>query len=150
MVLPMVSPAFDPELPPPVRLFQRAFHELRPEAAFPYTELYAPDVVFEDPLHRAEGLDAVRSYFERLNANLVVCRFEYEPTFHDHSRAVLPWTMNLELRRGPRRVTVPGVTLLRFGDRITHQRDHFDAGALVYEHVPLLGALIRLVKRRLG
>jgi hypothetical protein len=59
--------------------------------------------------------------------------------------------MSLELRRGPRgAIVVPGVTLLRFGDRITHQRDHFDAGALVYEHVPLLGALVRLVKRRLG
>jgi hypothetical protein len=146
-----MSPAFDPGLPQPVQLFQRAFHELRPGARFPYAELYAPDVVFEDPLHRAEGLDAVRAHFERLNANLRVCRFEYEPAFHDGPDAVLPWTMSLELRRGPRRaIVVPGVTLLRFSDRITRQRDHFDAGALVYEHVPVLGALIRFVKRRVG
>jgi hypothetical protein len=58
--------------------------------------------------------------------------------------------MKLELRRGPRQpVVVPGMTYLRFADRISYQRDHFDAGALVYEHVPLLGWLIRLLKRRL-
>jgi hypothetical protein len=151
MVPLMTSPSLDSRLPQPVLLFQRAFHELRPDAPFPYADLYAPDVVFEDPLHRAEGLDAVRAHFARLNANLVVCRFEFEPTFHDHSRAVLPWTMRVELRRGPRGVIiVPGVTVLRFGDRVTYQRDYFDAGALVYEHVPLLGAVIRLIKRRLG
>lgn len=146
--MPATTP--DARLPGPVQLFQRVFCELRPEAPFPYDQLYSPDVIFEDPLHRAEGLDAVRRHFERLNTNLRVCRFDYGRAFIEADEAVLSWTMKLELRRGPRHpVVVPGMTYLRFADRISYQRDHFDAGALVYEHVPLLGGLIRLLKRRL-
>ena len=146
----MPAMASDRPLPGPVQLFQRVFCELRPEAPFPYDQLYAPDVVFEDPLHRADGLDAVRRHFERLNANLRVCHFEYGRAFVEADEAVLAWTMKLELRRGPRRpVVVPGMTFLRFADRISYQRDHFDAGALVYEHVPLLGWFIRALKRHL-
>jgi hypothetical protein len=38
--------------------------------------------------------------------------------------------------------------LVESTDRISRQRDHLDGGALVYEQVPLLGALVRFVKRR--
>jgi hypothetical protein len=146
----MRSAAYDPQLPAPVLLFQRTFRELRPEAPFPYDDLYSPGVVFEDPLHRAEGVAALRAHFERLNGNLQLCRFEFGPTHFEDAEAVLSWTMQLQLRRGPRHpVVVSGLTQLRFDQRITHQRDHFDAGALVYEHVPILGWLIRQVKRRL-
>jgi hypothetical protein len=150
MVAAMRTPAFDPHLPAPVLLFQRTFQELRPEAPFPYEQLYSAGVVFEDPLHRAEGVGALRAHFERLNSNLQLGQFEFGPTHFDDAEAVLSWTMRLQLRRGPRHpVVVSGLTQLRFDQRITHQRDHFDAGALVYEHLPVLGWLIRQVKRRL-
>jgi hypothetical protein len=143
-------PALDPRLPAPVQLFQRTFRELRPDSPFPYAELYAPDVSFQDPLTRAEGLDALRAHFDRLNANLRLALFDFQPTLTDGSEAFLPWTMRLELRRGPRGpIVVSGVTQLRFDQRIRYQRDHFDVGELAYEHLPLLGALIRSIKRRL-
>src|SRR5262245_53217545 len=97
----MPAMASDRPLPGPVQLFQRVFCELRPEAPVPYDQLYSPEVIFEDPLHRADGLDAVRRHFERLNGNLRVCRFEYGRAFVEAGEAVLSWTMKLELRRGP-------------------------------------------------
>ncbi len=124
--------------------------ELRPDRLFPYDELYEPAVVFEDPLRRAEGLEAVRSHFHNLNRNLRVARFVFGSTLVQGQEAAISWTMTLELRSGPRRpIVVAGITQLRFTDRITHQRDHFDAGALIYEHIPLLGFIIRWVKRHL-
>jgi hypothetical protein len=33
-------------------------------------------------------------------------------------------------------------------DLITHQRDYYDAGEMIYEHLPLLGWAVRGVKRR--
>jgi hypothetical protein len=155
----MVDPPLPPAtLPAPVQLFQEVFRELRPNVAMPLERLYVPDVLFEDPLHRARGLEALRRYFQRLNANLRLCRFEYGPAFlmagqapPTATEAVLVWNMNLELRRGPRHpIVVPGVTRLRFAEKVTYQRDYFDAGALVYEHVPIVGALVRLVKGGLG
>ena len=136
--------------PPVVQLFKDSFLELRPETDLPYEKLYEPDVVFQDPLRRTEGLVALRNHFQKLNRNLKVARFQFGPTFVQGTEAALAWTMTLELRRGPRRpIVVPGITHLRFADRITYQQDHFDAGALIYEHIPLLGSVIRWLKRHL-
>jgi hypothetical protein len=33
-------------------------------------------------------------------------------------------------------------------DLITRQRDYYDAGEMIYEHLPLLGWAVRGVKRR--
>ena len=35
-----------------------------------------------------------------------------------------------------------------FGQQILHQRDYYDAGEMIYEHLPLLGWAVRGVKRR--
>ena len=35
----------------------------------------------------------------------------------------------------------------RYGERIVYHRDYFDAGALVYEHIPLMGRAIWLLKK---
>ena len=40
--------------------------------------------------------------------------------------------------------------LVMWHDKVYRHRDYFDAGALLYEHVPLLGRVIRWLKRRMG
>lgn len=137
-------------LPLPVERFQRMFALLHPDERMPLDDVYAPGIVFEDPLHRLEGIDALRRYFGRLNAGLIEGRFAFEEPLHGTDAAMLPWTMRLTLRHIKQPLVVPGCSHLRFGTRITHQRDYFDAGALVYEHVPLLGSVIRQIKARIS
>jgi len=42
------------------------------------------------------------------------------------------------------------VSHVAFEERVTYQRDYFDAGAMVYEHVPLFGWIVRWIKRLLA
>src|SRR5687768_1852401 len=104
----------------------------------PLEQVYAPDIRFEDPFHRLDGLEALRRYFERLNSNLEVGRFRFGEELRSQDGAMLTWTAHLELRRGPKRpIVVDGVSHLRFTERVTFQRDYVDGGALVYEHLPV-------------
>ena len=44
---------------------------------------------------------------------------------------------------------LPGCSVVETeNDLITHQRDYYDAGEMIYEHLPLLGWAVRGVKRR--
>lgn len=128
------------------------FRELRPDSQMDLEAVYADAIRFSDPLHEIEGLEALGAYFERLNRGLVVARFEYEAPIVEGSRAALQWTMELTLQRMPKRVIrVRGASVLEAdGGRVTSQRDHFDVGAMVYEQVPVLGAAVRSIKRRVG
>ncbi len=117
-------------------------------------ELYQPDVHFTDPLHDLHGLAALTDYCANLYSNLSSVRFDFSQcSAIDDEQALLCWTLYYRHPRlaGGREVSVPGVSQVWFRDgKVFRHRDHYDAGALLYEHIPLLGSLIRLLKRRLA
>lgn len=83
-VMTVTQDALDPEHP--VRLFQELFTELHLDQKMALARVYATDIVFEDPLHRVEGLAQLQRYFARLNANLTSCRFEFAQGLVDQAR----------------------------------------------------------------
>jgi hypothetical protein len=60
-------------------------------------------------------------------------------------------TMKHPAVAGGETVIVDGVSYVRFeGDKAVYHRDYFDAGAMVYEHVPIVGSIVRYVKGRVA
>lgn len=120
-------------------------------------QIYHPDVVFEDPMHQINGLPALQRYFSGLVEGLEECRFEFSDVLEkpasdeQQAQAVLLWVMHYRHHklRGGKLLSLAGSSHLRFSDRIVYHRDYFDAGAMLYEHVPVLGSAIRLLKKRM-
>ena len=134
--------------------FAEGFAALNKDNLEQLAELYHDDMVFTDPLHTIQGLAAMRDYCANLYANVRHIDF----TFHhcqqlSDTEAVLRWTMTFQhprLQRG-KPIAVEGCSFVQFrGDKVYRHRDYFDAGALLYEHLPLLGRLIAWLKRRLA
>jgi hypothetical protein len=113
--------------------------------------LYGAEVWFRDPFHEVRGLPALREYFERLYKNVDRCTFSFEDRVADEQQAMLTWTMHLRHPRlaGGQEIHVPGCSHIRFRDKVYEHRDFFDAGAMLYERLPVLGSVVRLVKARL-
>ena len=113
--------------------------------------IYAPDVEFEDPVHRLQGLPALTGYYRRLYEGVKSCRFDFDQTIEQGNQALLTWVMHLEherFRRGEI-ITLAGASHLRFDARIDFHRDYFDMGEFLYERIPVLSAVIRHIKQRL-
>ncbi len=127
--------------------FKAVFSRLTPDTAMPMEDLYAEDVRFEDPFGCLSGRPQLTEHFRRMNARIEWAEFVFSGDVVTDGHAALPWVMTLQMRRPRQTVSVDGVSLLQFGDRITFQRDHFDAGAMLYERLPLVGALLRAFKR---
>lgn len=115
-------------------------------------DIYSSDVVFIDPIHKIEGLDTLANYFEKIYQNVTSCRFDYTDEMLLDGRGSVRWDMHLRHPRldGGREITVRGATFVEYGDRINLQEDYYDLGAMLYEHITLLGSTVRFVKRRLG
>ncbi|KHK64737.1 nuclear transport factor 2 family protein [Pseudomonas frederiksbergensis] len=133
--------------------FAHAFAELDASRLAELDRLYSADILFQDPLHRVEGLPALREYFAQLYANASDLHYD----FHGYDETApgegyLRWTLRFRHPRlnGGAPIELPGCTYLRWNDRVYLHRDFFDAGALLYEHLPLFGPLIRWLKRRLA
>ena len=52
--------------------------------------------------------------------------------------------------RGGAPISVDGCSHLLWRDKVYQHRDYFDAGAMLYEHLPLMGGVIAWLKRRLA
>ena len=138
---------------PVLATFCYTFNKLDNTCTEKLYSIYSSDIVFIDPLHRVEGIEALKRDFDALYANVIDCRFRFHHGLRDGDRGFVCWTMALRHRRlcKGRRIDVEGCSVLRFaspdGGKVVHHQDHFDAGALLYERLPLLGAVIRSIKR---
>ena len=115
--------------------------------------LYSADIVFVDPANRIEGRQRMLEHFESLYENLSSCTFEYhdQDCITSSDSALLVWTMQFNHKRlaGGKTIQVEGSTLLRFHNQIFYHRDWFDLGEMLYENLPIVGGLVKSIKRKL-
>ncbi len=103
---------------------------------------------FRDPFNDVSGVEAL------IRATAAMFRFG-TPRFEILDRALggrggyLLWRYTVDIR-AERPWIIDGMTALRFdaAGRVIEHIDHWDAAGQVYERLPLLGALLRLIKRR--
>ncbi|RXJ74595.1 transcriptional regulator [Veronia nyctiphanis] len=137
----------------PVEQFVTVYEALGKNNLAILDTIYSDDVVFEDPAHRIEGFENLSRYFDSLYENIIDCKFKV----HNHAAsgdiAFVNWTMTLahpKLAGGKLRA-IEGSTMLTFKNgKVTHHRDFFDLGAMLYEAVPVLGPTVKFLKKRLG
>jgi ketosteroid isomerase-like protein len=129
------------------------YHKLDKHNLHLLTEVYHPDVVFEDSAHRLEGRRALCEYFQALYSNVIRCEFVIHEQQQVGDSGFITWTMKLlhpKLKSG-KPILVNGASHLKFSQgQVVYHRDYFDLGEMVYENLPLLGALVKTVKQRLG
>lgn len=114
--------------------------------------LYTQDIEFRDPLHTILGILALKSYMKNLYANSRDIRFEYTDEFSGENWATISWLMHFRhpSLAGGKLISVRGITQIRFTDRIFYHEDFYDLGAMIYQHVPVLGRIIRFINQRIG
>lgn len=143
----------DSAVPATLDEFMRLFNELDKGNLNRLPEVYSEDIQFQDPLGSVSGLDQLTQYFAGAYANAISCRFEFSEPVVSGDWAAVPWLMYLRhkrIRRG-QEISVDGISRLQIRDgKVCYHRDYFDAGQLLYENLPLVGRIIRLVKGYAG
>lgn len=129
-----------------------AFYEsLTPASLERLDALYAPSARFIDPFNDVTGREPIRRVFEHMFNTLDSPRFVVLEAMAGRHSAFLLWTFQFR-RAGGREQQILGTTHLRFDeqDRVLLHHDHWDAAGQLYETVPLLGTLMRWLRRRLA
>jgi hypothetical protein len=112
---------------------------------------YAPDVYFNDTLKTLRGREAVEAYFLRMPEHTDFVRGKTL----DHSRSganyYVRWILDVRYKGAKEAVRTMGVTLLRFDKegRVVLHQDFWDSSAGFYEHLPVLGGVMRWIKSKI-
>lgn len=128
------------------------FENLTPESLDRFGEVFAADARFRDPFNDARGIAAVRRVFEQMFEQLEDHRFKVLDHAVAGNRAYLNWKFCFTRRGKTQSLLIEGMSTVDFSDEgkaIAHI-DHYDAAGQVYETIPLLGSLLRALRKRIA
>ncbi len=126
------------------------YEALSPATLHELDALYAVDARFKDPFNEVLGVAAIRRIFEHMFASVDTPRFVVTTRIVDGDQAMLGWNFQLRLRG--RDLVVRGVSHLRFDTsaKVVVHRDYWDPAEDLYAHLPLIGSLMRALRRKLS
>lgn len=128
-----------------------AFEQLTPESLARLHEVYAEQAWFKDPFNEVRGVPAIRAIFEHMFASLGKPRFVVHEVLVQGQQVFIVWDMLFFApRMGPAEQRIHGAShlLLDEDGRIARHRDYWDAAEELYEKIPVLGGLMRWLKKR--
>jgi ketosteroid isomerase-like protein len=126
------------------------YSELQPEHLAQIEQLYTADARFKDPFNEVQGLAAIRGIFEHMFHRLDRPRFVVTRQVVDGDQAFLVWDFHFSFRGETAQRTIRGGSFVRCtpDGRVSEHRDYWDAAEELYEQIPLLGGVMRWLKRR--
>ncbi|WP_414827947.1 nuclear transport factor 2 family protein [Alteromonas sp. H39] len=141
---------------PVIERFKSLYSDLTLITPSDLEKVYTDDVFFVDPIDSHTGIEEVKAYFSRLSTEAESCRFDIHVIAGCEKNAeslsyLVNWTMYLVLRSSGKTIVLPGTTQLKVrDDKVCYHRDYYDLGTMVYEHVPVLGWIIKKIKAKLS
>ncbi|TAH13604.1 MAG: nuclear transport factor 2 family protein [Curvibacter sp.] len=128
------------------------FETLTPASLATLPSLYATDARFKDPFNDVTGLPAISGIFSHMFKTLEAPRFVVHERIVQGSQCFLTWEFRFRFRRfkqGEDQVILGGSHLVfDTAGRVTLHRDYWDAAEELYEKLPVVGGLMRWLKRR--
>ncbi len=127
------------------------FESITPADVARLGEFYTPDARFKDPFNEVQGVPAIERVFAHMFVALESPRFVVRDIVVDGDQCFLTWDFLFRFKRFSRgEQVVRGGSHLRFDarGRVALHRDYWDAAEELYEKLPLVGSLMRWLKRR--
>ena len=116
-----------------------------------YAQIFDEKVYFEDPFQKVTGLEKVYGVFQHMFETLHNPRFIVDEIVCGHTSTYLRWTFSYHRsskHEVEKFIGVSRVQFLETGKALSHV-DYWDAAENIYEKVPLLGSVLRLIKKRI-
>ncbi len=137
---------------PPVARVVAFFESMTPGNLGQLAGLYDSGARFVDPFNDVQGLPAIEAVFHHMFMALEEPRFVVTGQVVQGLQCFLLWDFHFRFKRfDPHTVqTIRGTSHLVFSDAglVTLHRDYWDAAQELYEKLPLIGGLMRWLRKR--
>jgi hypothetical protein len=113
--------------------------------------LYAEDIWFNDTLKTLGSRAALEAYFLKTMDHVDLFQTEVSDVARSGGNFYVRWTMDICFKGVKEPVRTMGVSLLRFDreGRVVLHQDFWDSASGFYEHLPVLGEVMRWIKTKI-
>ena len=130
------------------------FEHITPSDIARIGEIYAADAYFRDPFDEVRGVDAIARVYAHMFEQLDECRFVITETVAGGEAAFLVWDFTFRIRRlrSRRVLAIHGTSHIKLtaDGKVGYHRDYWDAAEELYAKLPLIGPVLRFLRRSLA
>ena len=138
-------------IPQAVERLVQFFEELQPQDLQRLSDIYSPQARFKDPFNEVQGLAEIERIFGHMFVALDSPHFIVTERIVQDTKCFLVWDFRFRFKRFDTTSwqIVRGGTHLVFNDAglVTLHRDYWDTAEELYEKLPLVGGVMRWLKR---
>ncbi len=132
----------------------RFYQDLSPETVDRFPDFYSANAFFKDPFNEVRGVAAIQRIFKHMFRQVAEPRFIVSEQVVDDHGAMLIWEFYYRVRLwGKGQVQcMRGASHLKFDGQgqVYYHRDYWDTGEELYMKLPVLGTLMRGLRRLLA
>jgi ketosteroid isomerase-like protein len=126
------------------------FESISQENTVDLKQIYTDDVFFKDPFNEVNGIQHVITIFDHMFHQLDQPRFVVTTHVSQGDQAFLTWDFLFKMKRFNRNEQcIRGASHIRFAadGRVCYHRDYWDVAEELYEKLPLIGSVMRGLKK---
>jgi len=128
------------------------FETLTPQSVSQLLTLYDAQATFKDPFNEVQGLPEIERIFRHMYVALDRPHFVITAQLVDGAQAFLTWEFRFHFKRFDTSTlqVVRGGSHVVFNEAglVTLHRDYWDAAEELYEKLPMVGGVMRWLKKR--
>ena len=128
------------------------FETLSPQSVSQLHTFYGAQARFKDPFNEVQGLPEIERIFRHMYVALDQPHFVITSQLVDGAQAFLTWEFRFRFKRFDTTTlqTVRGGSHVVFNEQglVTIHRDYWDAAEDLYEKLPVVGGVMRWLKKR--
>lgn len=116
------------------------------------SDIYDECAWFKDPFNQVQGVAGIKRIFTHMFATVGQPQFVVDTAFSAGEQAFLAWQFSFRRSgRTSQAIVVRGASHVVFNQqgKVCSHRDYWDAAEELYEKLPVLGAVMRLLRNKL-
>lgn len=130
------------------------YQGLDPEGIARFPEFYSGDAYFKDPFNEVRGVAAIQRIFTHMFEQVGEPRFVVSEKVVADNGVMLVWDFHYRAKLLGKEVAqvIRGASHLKFdaGGRVNYHRDYWDAAEELYMKLPVIGMLMRGLRRAMS
>lgn len=137
----------------PAGSYIRYYEALSPGSLEALGTVCHEDVRFKDPFNETVGLDAYKALLDGMFKSAPDITFKVLHCSYDGEVCFLRWDSQATIKAlGKEPWTVKGMSELTFAadGRVLSHIDHWDAASQFYERLPIIGRILKAIRRRVA
>ena len=129
--------------------FLKLFENISPQNVSGIAELYDAHAYFKDPFNEVHEQSDIMKIFQHMFKQVDDPCFVIKRTVQQDDNAFIVWDFEFRSRGKTELQIIHGASHIRFNPAglVIYHRDYWDAAEELYEKIPLLGSLMRILKR---